>query len=195
MMTRSSCSAAGLGIRFWILSLLALGLFSAPGWAREFLTPKEIVEIREAQEIDRRTELYLKFAALRLSTYKERIKGVESKEGDPLEFFSVADLIYGFGSCLKAVESNLDEAVRYRRVETKRIVKALTLLKNFAGKSLPDLEAASKYAIEKKDETLYNTVQSAGEITQTAVEGSTEGLSMFEKEEKAKKNLKEKKKS
>ena len=167
-----------------ILGMLLIVIFSCTALGREFLLNKEIDQIREAQEIDRRTELYLQFAALRMTTLKDRMKGIESKEGDPLEFYSIADLIYAYGRCIKAVESNLDEAVTFKRTDPKRLVKALNLLKDFATKSLPDLEVASQFAVAKKDEPLYKSVQSALEIAQAAIEGSTEGLKLYDKEKK-----------
>ncbi|MBI1747986.1 MAG: hypothetical protein HYR55_15570 [Acidobacteria bacterium] len=174
-------------VQKWLYLILTTLLLSRPMVGREFLLAKEIKQIREAQEIDQRAELYLKFAAMRMVTFKERMKGIESKEGDPMEFYAPADLIHGFGRCLKAVEANIDEAILYRKTETKKLVKALSLLKNFAGKSRPDLDEAEQMAVAKKDESLYNSVKEAANITRAAIEGATEGLKVLDKGKKKKK--------
>ena len=78
------------------LSVLACGI-SCIGMpllpAKEFLTPKEIEKIQEAQELDKRVKLYLDAAALRLKTVEERFRGQESNPGDPLEFFSIEEML------------------------------------------------------------------------------------------------------
>lgn len=183
----SPARRARAGNRYWVLGILVVLLLSLSGLSREFLSEKEIDQIREAQELDRRTELYLKFAALRLAAFKSRMAGFESKEGDPMEFYSPADMIYGFGQCLRAVEDTIDDALTSKRVEAKPLVKALNLLKDYATQSLPELDKATQLAVNKKDEALYKSVQKAIEITKAAVEGSTEGLRLYEKQVKGKK--------
>jgi len=175
-------------------ALAALLLPPFAGLAREFLLGKEIEQIREAQELDKRTQLYVKFAALRLATFKDRSKGIESKPGDPLEFYSPADLIYGYTRCLKAVQDNVDESVNYKRVEARVLAKALTTLKDFAAKSLPELEEASKYAVDRKNEELYRKVETAFEVTRAAIEGSVEGLRLLKALEKEREQESKKKK-
>jgi hypothetical protein len=64
--------------------------------AKEFLTPQEIAKIQDAQEIDKRVKVYLEAAALRLKTISDRLAGKESVAGDPLEFFSLEDMLDGY---------------------------------------------------------------------------------------------------
>lgn len=152
--------------------------------AKELLTEKEIDQLRDYQEIDKRAELYIKFAALRLETFKQRIKGIESKEGDPLEFHSLEDLIRGYTHCIKSLEGNIDDAVTYKNPLQKKLISALERLKNGAEKFRPSLEEASNYAVAKQEESLYYATKEAIETTQVAIEGAKAGLEHFRKSKK-----------
>jgi hypothetical protein len=164
------------------LALLAGAVGRVP-WAygRELLSEKEIEQLRDHQELDKRAELYLKFAALRLDTFKERAKGIESKEGDPLEFHSLADLITGYTKCVNALQDNIDETITYKKYETRKLIQVLRKLKAQAEKFDPQLKEALSYAISKKDEPLYDRVNEALETTKSAIDGAKEGLERLEK--------------
>ncbi len=85
-----------------LVLLLQLGLGSLPAAAqqkpgsKEYLTQDEITKIQDAQEIDQRTKLYMQAAALRLKVAEERLNGKESVPEDPMEFFSVEDMLEGY---------------------------------------------------------------------------------------------------
>lgn len=166
--------------------LLALAAAAAPGaQAREFLTPKEIQRIQDAQEIDERVKIYLEAAALRIKTAEERLTGKESQTGDPLEFFSVEEMLDGYYRCLRSVMINLDDAAQNPRTAPERLKKALKGLRESTEKAAKDLEVLKKLAEEKRLEKAWNLVNQAIDITQGAREGAELGLSRYP-EEKAK---------
>ncbi len=148
---------------------------SAP--QKEFLTPKEIEQIQDAQEIEQRIKIYLQAAALRLKTAEDRLGGKEAEEGDPLEFFTVEDMIDGYYRIMKSVMTNLDDAYQKRDTDRANLGKALKNLKDsteWAGKVLLSLK---KTAEEKQKEELWNLVNQALDITNGAHEGAELGLS------------------
>ncbi len=80
----------------WAMLSLVLASGVRAGQRKEFLTPDEIEKIQDAQEVDARVKIYLQAASLRLKTAMDRMSGKESAPGDPLEFFSVEDMLDGY---------------------------------------------------------------------------------------------------
>jgi hypothetical protein len=161
----------------WILIGAAALSRALPG--KEFLTPKEIEQIQDTQAIDGRIKIYLDAAALRLKTSEDRLNGKESEQGDPLEFFSVDEMLDGYYQILKSVMMNLDGAVQRREVDRGRLGKALKSLKDSTARSAKDLSILKKMAEDKKLESTWNLVNQAIEITDGARQGAEAGLGRF----------------
>jgi hypothetical protein len=160
--------------------LLGMAHFRTVGSApKEFLTPKEIDQIQQAQEVDRRIKLYLEAAALRLKTAQERLNGKESAEGDPLEFFSVEDMIDGYNRIMGSVMMNLDSAYQNPSQDRDKLRSTLNNLKESAEKADKGLAILKKLAEEKLNEQVWNLVNQAMEITQGAREGAEFGISQL----------------
>ena len=171
---------------FWILlGFLSAGLAQKPG-SKEYLTQEEITKIQDAQEIDARAKLYLEFAALRLRVAEARLWGKESAAGDPLEFFSVPDMLEGYYRIVRSLMISLDDAYQKPHIERERVVKALKSLKESTGKALEDLEVLKKFAEEKKLEDVWNLAEQALDITRGAREGAELGLAAQPQEKKKK---------
>jgi hypothetical protein len=149
---------------------------ASPAPDKEFLTPQEILKIQDAQDIDERIKVYLEAATLRLKTAEERLGGKEAEAGDPLEFFSVEEMVDGYYRIVKSVMINLDDAFQRRGSDKIKLGKALKNLKNsteLAGKALLSLK---KTAEDKRNEELWNFVNQAIDITSGAHEGAELGL-------------------
>ncbi|NWG12959.1 MAG: hypothetical protein HXY20_05425 [Acidobacteria bacterium] len=159
--------------------------------SREYLTPEEITRIQEAQEIDQRTKLYLEYAALRLKVAEQRLWGKESLPGDPMEFFSVQDMLEGYYQILRSVMITLDDAYQKPHIERERVIKALKSLRESTRKALEDLEVLKKVAEEKKLEDVWNLTMQALDITRGACEGAELDLAgqPEDKSQKRKKKL------
>jgi hypothetical protein len=167
-----------------ILSILSIMLFignvflSASSRPRkEFLTGEEVAAVRNAQEIDERVKVYMQAAALRLKSAEDRIKGIESAEGDPLEFFSTEDMLDGYYRIIDSVMMNLDAAYQDPQSDQARIRKALVLLKAETEKTGKSLEALKSMAEKMNKEGLWNLANKAIEITESVREGADYGLS------------------
>lgn len=159
--------------------LLAIAL-AAGLQAREFLTEKEIELIQDAQEIDKRTRVYLDAAELRLKAADERLAGKEPEVGDPLEFFTAEDLIDAYCRIIDSVMHNLDETYRTSRkriADPEKIRRALKALKGSAERNESELEILKRLAEEKQKEELWRLVNKAIEMTQGAREGAEYVLS------------------
>jgi hypothetical protein len=165
-----------------VLALVMLGFAAAPAPVRsapdkEFLTPKEIEKIQDAQEIDQRVKIYLDAAALRLRTAEERLGGKESEPGDPLELFSVEEMVDGYYRILKSVMLNLDDAYQKRDTDKNMLGKALKNLRDSTEWAEKVLLALKKSAEEKRNEELWNLVNQSIDISKGAHEGAELGLS------------------
>ncbi len=165
----------------WIAGMLVSAALPA-AQTREFLTAGEIQRIQDAQEIDARVKIYLQAAALRLKTAEERLTGKESRPGDPLEFFSVEDMLDGYYRCLRSVMINLDDAAQKPRTAPERLKKALTELRESTLRAAKDLAVLKKLAEEKQLEKAWSLIHQALDITQGAREGAELGLSRFPEE-------------
>ena len=144
--------------------------------AKEFLTELEIKKIQEAQEIDRRVKIYMEAAEFRLKTAQERLSGVESVEGDPLEFFTPEEMLDGYYRILKSVMLNLDDAFQGPYADLNRINSGLKSLRKTTDKAGNQLEILKRIAEDKKKEELWNLVNRAMDITEGAHEGAVSGL-------------------
>ena len=146
------------------------------GYAKDFLTPQEIARIQDAQEIDLRVKVYLEAAALRLKTTTDRLAGKESQPEDPLEFFSVEDMMDGYYKILHAVMLNLDDAYRNPKTDQKKFQTALQSLKKATEIARNQLDAIKKTAEGQRKEELWDLATKAIEITNGAHDGAAKNL-------------------
>lgn len=161
---------------------------SANAAAKEYLTQKEIEQIQDAQELDKRVKLYMDAAALRLKAAEERLYGKESIPGDPLEFFSPEEMIDGYYQIVRSVMLNLDDAFQKPSGDREKLGKALKNLKDTMERAPKSLEILKKMAEEKQQEELWNLINKAIDITVGAREGAELGLSQQPAPPKKKRN-------
>jgi len=153
--------------------------------ARDFLTEQEIKRMQKTQDIDKRTEIYMTAASLRLDTALDRFNGKESEPGDALEFFSQEDMLDDYCKIAERVMLIVGDAFDSpRRRENINIKKALTTLKSASADNLKKLYALGKLADEKRREKLCDLVNRAIDITGGLLEGAEEGLSILAERER-----------
>lgn len=162
-----------------LLQLLLGGLpanaLQKPGF-KEYLTEDEITKIQDAQEIDLRTKLYMQAAELRLKVAEERLNGKESEPGDPMEFYSVEDMLGAYYQIVRSVMISVDDAFQKPGADRAKVVKALKSLKDGTDRALKDLEIIKAIAEEKKLEDVWNLTNQALDIARGAHEGAELGL-------------------
>jgi hypothetical protein len=154
------------------------------GPAKEYLTEKEIEMIQSAQEIDTRVTTYLIAASSRLKAAGDRLRGRESEPGDPLEFFSVEDMLDGYYRIIRSIMYNIDSAFQKPKTDRGRIKRALKNLRGKMDEDGAELLVLKKTAEEKKNELLLDLIVKAIDITDGAQAGASEGLSQISAEEK-----------
>ncbi len=155
--------------------LAAYPFWPAPG--KEFLTPKEIEQIQDAQEIDQRVKIYMEAASLRLKTAEARLGGKEAEPGDPLEFWTPEEMVDAYYRIVKSVMTNLDDAYQKPDVDREKVGKALKILKDTTEWAAKVLVSLKKTAEDQRKEELWNSVNLAIDITGGAHEGAELGLS------------------
>jgi hypothetical protein len=155
---------------------LSFHALSTSAMDKEYLTPKEIENIQDAQEFDKRIKIYLDAADLRLKTAEERLNGKESPPEDPMEFFSVEDMIDGYYKIIRSVMLNLDEAYQKPETEREKLTKTLKNLKSTTERAQKSLAILKKLAEDKRLEDVWNAVNRATDITIGAHEGAEQGL-------------------
>ena len=154
-------------------------------WARDFLTDKEITRMQNTQDIDRRTDIYMAAAALRLRSAQDRFEGKESEPGDAMEFFSREDMLDDYCKIMERVMLIVGDAFESpRRRENINIKKALNTLKSESSGNLKKLYTLQKLAEEKRKEDLWNLVNRAIDITGGVLDGAEEGLSILAERER-----------
>jgi hypothetical protein len=144
---------------------------------KEYLTPKEIEQIQDAQEIEKRVKIYMDAASLRLRRAEERLSGKETPPDDPFEFFSVEDMLEGYYRIFRSVMMILDDAFQKPGTDKLILGKALKNLKDITEKAEKELAALKKTAEDKRLEEVWNLVNKDIDITAGALEGAQQGLS------------------
>jgi hypothetical protein len=157
----------------FILAMILFMSLGAMGLAtKEFLTPQEIARIQDAQEIDQRIKVYLEASVLRLKAAAERLAGKESAPEDPLEFFSVEDMLDGYYRIFHAVMLNLEDASSNPKTDAKKFQSAMKNLKTTSEANGKQLEALKKISEEQRKEGAWKLITRDIEITKGAYEGA-----------------------
>jgi hypothetical protein len=168
-------------------AVFALMFFAAlsGAWARDFLTDQEITRMQNTQDIDKRTDIYMTAASLRLRTVQNRFEELESEPGHAMEFFSREDMLDDYYNIMERVMLVVGDAFDSpRRRENVNIKKALTKLKSESSDNLKKLSTLKKLAEEKRKKELWDRVNRAIDITGGVLDGAVEGLALLAEREK-----------
>ena len=167
-----------------IIPLMFLMTLSG-AFARDFLSEQEIKRLQKTQDIDRRTDIYMTAASLRLGAAMDRFEGKESEPGDAMEFYGWEDMLDDYFKISERVMLIVDDAFESpRRRENINIKKALNTLKSESRNNLKKLTALRKLSEEKRMESLWDYVNRAIDITEGLLDGAEEGLSIIAERER-----------
>ena len=170
---------------FLCLASIISGLAGQAG-TKEYLTDQEMEKMRETYDVD-----------ARLKSAEDRLNGIESEPGDPLEFYTPENMLDSYYQIIRSAMMNLDDAAQNpgrdngiqiqgvrKKSPAEMLTKGLKTLKSATEKSAKQLEILKKIAEEKNKEELWNLVNSAIDVTNGAHEGAEYGLSKQPSSEK-----------
>ena len=184
-------------LRHAALLLFALHVclsLAAPAAAqrREHLTPEEVELVRDNQELDARTGVFIKAAERRLlavtnpaesekNAPKEKEKWGEVK-GTPTQLF------YDISKILEEAVVNVDDVAEHNP-ESPLLRKSLYMLSEATGRMLPALSKLRQdVTIEAEADQLDRALETAREITNAAKERGVTAEDLKVKAKAAKKN-------
>ncbi|HEV2864493.1 MAG TPA: hypothetical protein VGX48_26065 [Pyrinomonadaceae bacterium] len=161
-----------------LLAALLAGLaalpFAAPAAAqnRDHLTPEEVELIRDNQELDKRTAVFVRAAERRLLAATDPASAAKQAEKEREKWGEVkgsrADLLYDLSRILDEAVVNVDD-VAARTPESPLIRKSLYALSQAAGKFLPLLLPLRDSTQEEKErDYLERAIETAEEIVEAA---------------------------
>ncbi|MBI4463882.1 MAG: hypothetical protein HY647_04180 [Acidobacteria bacterium] len=132
---------------------------------RDFLTTQEVDAIRDVQEHDKRSILYLDFAERRLEAVKTELASEKEQRGK-----SVQANLKEYISILEAVEATIEEG-REKRSPLEKALKALQERGSEFLKYLQSLESESTPGFSDYKYTLEEAVLMSEEVIAEAARG------------------------
>jgi hypothetical protein len=165
-------------IRF-LCALLTLAALGAAAQRREFLTPDEIFQVREAQEPADRMKLYVEFARARLDRIdKEMLKPSADRAA------MIHDLLQQYDQIIDAID-NVAELGQAKRALLRKGLDAAVRAEPEFIKRLKDLEAKNPKDLEE----FRFMLQQAIETTEDSLEELKEQYSKLPADKKEEKRL------
>lgn len=143
-------------------------------------TEDELDKIRFNQELKKRVEIFLKIAESRMKEIDKRLqpgyKGDSKEEDNPLQFYTLADMVHAYERAIDAIMTNIDEKYKYKQASEKDIHKSLKKLNKKINEFIPKLDPIKQHAVKIRDEVLYRETLKAMKTSDIAKKGSELGL-------------------
>lgn len=157
-----------------LIAVVALALASpaASAQRREHLTPEEIEQVRDNQELDKRTAVFVRAAERRLLALTDPAEAAKQFEKDKGKWGKVegtrAQLIHDVSRILDEAVVNIDDA-HLRDPESSLLRKSLFRLSDAAMKFLPQLAAMRERVQDDAErDLLEQAIESMEEIVAAA---------------------------
>ena len=179
--------AIGLEYTVILPAVFALLLFAplSDARARDFLTEIEITQLRNAPNIDKRTDIYMDAALMRLRSVQDRFEGKESEPGDAMEFYSQQDMLDDYTEIMNRVVLIVGDAFEMpHHRENTGIKRALNILKSKCSESFNRLAELRKNAEKKQLKSLLNNINHTIDVINDILDGAKEGLALLAEREK-----------
>lgn len=144
-------------------------------------TEEEFSEIQNAQELEKRVQVFLEIAESRLVEMERRMKSEEPETDaedteNPLEFHTFEDMLHAYNRAIEGVMTNIDEKATRRSSEEQEIKKSLERLSAAIERFIPRLQVIRRHAETTQDRSLYKKVQVALDTSDVARKGALFGL-------------------
>lgn len=170
----------------------ALSFVSAEASAqqREHLTPEEVELVRDNQELDKRTEVFIKAAERRLLAITNPEEAAKQQAKDKEKWGEVkgtrAELLYDISKILEEAVTNVDDAAQHNP-ESTLLRKSLYKLSEAAGRLAPQLARLREGTQEEAEaDQLDRAIETAQEILDAARQRAVTAEDLKTKDPKAK---------
>ncbi len=164
--------------------LLALMLVLPAAAQRDFLSPNESDQIREAQDPNDRLKLYAYFARQRMDMVKLSLS--KDKPGRSL---LVHDALEDLGSILDAIDTVADDALKHRK-DIKLGLAAVAAAENEILPALEKIQESRPKDISRYDFALKQAIETAKDsLEQSAGDVDARAAAVKAKDDKEKKDL------
>ena len=165
---------------------------TVPAQKREHLTPEEIELVRDNQELDARTGVFVKAAERRLLAVTDPAESAKNAPKEKEKWGEVkgtrAQLFYDISKILDEAVVNVDDVAEHNP-ESPLLRKSLFMLGQAAGRILPELAKLREGVAEEAEaDQLDRALETAREITDAARERGVTAEDLKVKVKDAKKN-------
>jgi hypothetical protein len=165
---------------------------TAAAQKREHLTPEEIELVRDNQELDARTNVFVKAAERRLLAVTNPAESAKNAPKEKEKWGEVqgtrAQLFYDISKILDEAVVNVDDVAEHNP-ESPLLRKSLYMLAEATGRMLPELTRLREAAqSEAEADQLDRALETAREITDAAKEKGVTAEDLKTKAKAAKKN-------
>lgn len=166
------------------LAILAAGLaaFACRAQDRDFLTPDEVDQVREAQDPNDRLLLYVHFAKQRLDLVQQYL----SKDKPGRSIF-IHNALEDYSQIIEAIDSVSDDALRHNRPPEKGILAVVNAEKEFLDQ-LNKIEESQPKDLDRYKFVLQSAVDTTSDSRELSLEDSRKrGSEIAAQDEKEKK--------
>ena len=165
---------------------------TAAAQRREHLTPEEIELVRDNQELDARTNVFIKAAERRLLAITNPAESAKNAPKEKEKWGEVqgtrVQLFYDISKILEEAVVNVDDVAEHNP-ESPLLRKSLYMLSEATGRMLPQLtKLREDAASEAEADQLDRALETAREITDAAKEKGVTAEDLKTKAKAAKKN-------
>ncbi|MDQ3803576.1 MAG: hypothetical protein M3416_07085 [Acidobacteriota bacterium] len=154
------------------LSLIFSAALPAAAQRREHLTPEEIEQVRDNQELDKRTAVFIKAAQRRVLALTDPAGAAREAEKEKEQWGEVkgtrAQLLYDVARILDEAVVNIDDA-HQRSPESALLRKSLYRLSEAAARLVPQLTPLRESIKDEPErDQLERAIETAREIVEAA---------------------------
>jgi hypothetical protein len=150
-------------VKFFLLFLAAVCCVAQD---RDFLTPNEVAQIREAQDPNDRLKLYVHFARMRMDLIDQYL----AKEKAGRSVF-IHDNLEDYSQIIEAMDSVADDALRHNRTIDKGMLLVLDAEKEFLDK-LTKIQDADPKDLDRYKFVLTEAIDTTSDSRELSMEDS-----------------------
>src|ERR1041385_4946263 len=179
-----------VSVALFFVAVLSCFKAGASAQQREHLTPEEIELVRDNQELDKRTDVFIHAAERRLLAVTNPEEAAKQQSKEKEKWGEVkgtrAELLYDISKILEEAVTNVDDAAQHNP-ESTLLRKSLYKLSEAAGRIAPQLARLREGTQEESEaDQLDRAIETAQEILDAARQRAVNAEDLKTKDPKAK---------